>query len=183
MQYPITISDPIRWDLDVRQQLTLDDVKRLRAAFPRAVGVFVYQVECVVILFGRKEDMLHTWNVGTPTTVGRLTVGYTILAAQPSAAAAESRQQVARTPHAYQVCGVLGLKLQLPDQTEAITVPTHAFVKLPGPPTFFTRIASFYKRVIQSQGFRSISGSRIGKSKSPLLLPSYPQVQSASSAG
>lgn len=150
MQYPNTISDPILRDLDVRQQLTPDDVKRLRAAFPRAIGVFIYQVECVVILFSHKEDMLHTWNFGTPPTVGRLTVGYKVLAAQPSAATAESGQKVARMPNAYEVCGVLGLKLQLPDQTEAITVPTHAFVKLPGPPTFFTRIASCYKRVTQS---------------------------------
>ncbi|CDM37963.1 hypothetical protein DTO013E5_8267 [Penicillium roqueforti] len=150
MQYCNIISDPIRRDVDVRQAFTPEDIKCLRAAFPRSIGAFIYQVECVVILFSRRDDMLHTWNFGTPPTVGRLTVGYTVLAMQPSAATAESGQQLARMSNAYEVCGVLGLKIRLPDHTEAITVPTHAFVRLPGPPTFFTRVASFYKRVTQS---------------------------------
>ena len=75
----------------------------------------------MVILFSHRDDMLRTWNIGSPPTVGRLAVGYNVLEMQPSAATAESDQQLARMPNAYEVCGLLGLKLRLPDDTEAIS--------------------------------------------------------------
>jgi hypothetical protein len=76
IKYAITREDPIQRDIDVHEPLTVEDLGRIKAVFPRAVGVQVFQCECVIVFFEGREDMLRSWEDGTPPGIGGLMVGY-----------------------------------------------------------------------------------------------------------
>lgn len=76
MEYAMTREDPIQRDIDVHEPLTAEDLGRIKAVFPRAVGVQVFQCECLIVFFGLREDMLRSWEDGTPPSIGGLMVGY-----------------------------------------------------------------------------------------------------------
>ena len=76
MKYSMNKEDPIQRDIGVCELLTGEDLVRIKAAFPRATGIQVFQCECVIVFFDTREDMVRSWEEGTPPSIGGLMVGY-----------------------------------------------------------------------------------------------------------
>lgn len=76
MQYAMTREDPIPRDIDVNEALSGEDLGRVKGVFPKAIGIQVFQCECVIVWFGGREDMVRSWEEGTPVSIGGLMVGY-----------------------------------------------------------------------------------------------------------
>jgi hypothetical protein len=76
MKYAMTREDPIPRVIDVNEALSVEDLGRVKGVFPRAVGIQVFQCECAIVWFGGREDMVRSWEEGTPASIGGLMVGY-----------------------------------------------------------------------------------------------------------
>jgi hypothetical protein len=76
MKYSMNKEDPIQRDIGVCEPLTGEDLVRIKSAFPRATGIQVFQCECVIVFFDTREDMVRSWEEGTPPSIGGLMVGY-----------------------------------------------------------------------------------------------------------
>jgi hypothetical protein len=76
MKYAMTREDPIPRAIDVNETLSGEDLGMVKGVFPRAIGIQVFQCECVVVWFGGREDMVASWKEGTPVSIGGLMVGY-----------------------------------------------------------------------------------------------------------
>ncbi|KAJ5174835.1 uncharacterized protein N7482_000712 [Penicillium canariense] len=70
------VDDPIPRQIDVQAALAPEDLAQIKAAFPRAIGIQIFQCECAIVFFDRREDMLRSWEDGTPPSIGGLMVGY-----------------------------------------------------------------------------------------------------------
>ncbi|KAJ5693004.1 hypothetical protein N7462_002427 [Penicillium macrosclerotiorum] len=75
-KYSTQMADPLLRNIDVREQLTTEDLTRIKSALPKASGIQIFQCECVIVFFETREDMLLAWEAGTPSTIGGLMVGY-----------------------------------------------------------------------------------------------------------
>jgi hypothetical protein len=76
MRYAMNREDPIQRDIDVHEPLSVEDLGRIKAVFPRATGIQIFQCECVIVFFQGREDMVRSWEDGTPLSIGGLMVGY-----------------------------------------------------------------------------------------------------------
>lgn len=103
--------------------------------FPLSVGARVLISGFLTILFQNHDDITKTWKLdGKVATFGNLRVVYDVMANQPSNDHIHSGKSISQNPNDGHLSASLGLKLRFPNGQVAITVPTHAFVKLQDPP-------------------------------------------------
>ncbi|KAF3386476.1 hypothetical protein F1880_000370 [Penicillium rolfsii] len=57
MKYALTKEDPIPRHIDVNEPLPMEDLVRVKRLFPRAIGIQIFQCECVIVWFREREDM------------------------------------------------------------------------------------------------------------------------------
>lgn len=128
---PKVQSDPINASLSPRRSLHSSDLNMLRGMFPTAVGARVFISGFIVILFKSRTEVEKSWfEDGVATEFGNLRLLYDVIKDQPTRQEVSRGAAIATRPDMYEKNASLGLKLRFPDGREAITVPTHAFVKL-----------------------------------------------------
>lgn len=125
--------DPVQ-NINPRQLLSPGSISELQAMFPLSVGARVLISGFVTILFQNRDDITKSWKLdGRVATFGNLRLVYDVMANQPSNDRINSGKSISQNPNDSQASASLGLKLRLPNGQVAITVPTHAFVKLRDP--------------------------------------------------
>ena len=127
---PHIIPDPLDRAISPRELLKDDELNKVRALYHQAVGLDILICGRALVLFKTEQNMLNAWNNGIPTTIGGIPVGYMVMNSEPSAAPLQPNNAVSSAPDNGRPTSALGLKIRLPDGTEAITTETHGFVKL-----------------------------------------------------
>jgi hypothetical protein len=98
--------------------------------FPAALGARVLISGHVVVLFKNQKDIEKSWELdGFASVFGNLRLMYDVLDCTPSQKVLYRSAAITDTPDNYASTASLGLKVRLHDGTEAVTVPTHAFVE------------------------------------------------------
>lgn len=146
--YPRIQWDPIFADLNPRRFLSQSDLNKLRDMFPSAVGARVFISGFIVVLFKNRADIEESWEVdGYASQFGNLRLTYDVIEDEPARKVLSRSSAIAATPDAYETAACLGLKIRFFDGREAITVPTHAFVKVRVlKTTLANRVVDFYMR-------------------------------------
>lgn len=126
--------DPTAQDLNPRELLSSDIISELQKMFPLSVGVRVLICGFLTILFQNRGDITKSWkHDGKLATFGNLRVVYDVTENQPSNDRIHTGKSISQYPNEGYLSASLGLKLRFPNGQVAITVPTHAFVKLRDP--------------------------------------------------
>lgn len=134
--------------INARKLLSEHQINQIRDAFPRAIGVQIFLCECAIVLFNTRHDMISTYVNEDFESLGGLHLGYAVLDIMPSSPSTASGQEICPRADCLMTKGTLGLKLQLPDGTVAITTTTHGFVEMAySASTVVKRLASFYYRI------------------------------------
>jgi hypothetical protein len=141
--------DPLR-EINPRQLLTPDSLRLIQMVHPRAIGIEILICGWAVFLFKTKKDLISSWGEGAPDTIGGLPVGYLTLDDSPTKASLVSGASLADSIDRYTPNSQLGLKIKLLDNTVAITVVTHGFVKLPQYKLVTCFIADSFKKIKKS---------------------------------
>lgn len=140
--------DPISRDLNPRELLSADTISELQTMFPLSVGARVLISGFLAILFQNRDDITKTWKLdGKVATFGNIRVVYDIMANQPSNDHIHNGKSISQNPNDSHVSASLGLKLRFPNGQVAITVPTHAFVKLRDSPRPLLRVLDWVTRL------------------------------------
>ncbi|OJJ46548.1 hypothetical protein ASPZODRAFT_142358 [Penicilliopsis zonata CBS 506.65] len=127
---------PLQWDpinvvLNPRRFLSRNDLHMLRVMFPSAVGARVFIGGFIVILFRSQADIKKSWTRdGLASEFGTLRLLYDVIEDWASREEVCGASAIASTPNSLDTHASLGLKVRFANGQEAITVPTHAFVKL-----------------------------------------------------
>ena len=171
---PGVLHDPVLHDINCRRLLSFEDLERIRAAFPAAVGVRVLITGFVVVLFKDRKSMERSWfENGVSDYIGSLWSGYAIANHQPSGCQTVAYGQAVSKERTHMGLDVvlLGLKLRMRSGEmagrEVITTVTHGFVKLELTQNpIRLRLADWYARVRRS----------LAKSVSPKPIVDHPAI-------
>ena len=137
--YAVGRTDPVSGVINTRRFLSEEDLNIARQAFPSAVGMRVYFSSFAIVLFRSQNDLDKSWrNDQLVTEFGGLRLGYDVIDTHTMTVESKDVKHeisvgkpVARLPDWLGSSASLGLKLRLSSGICCITVPTHAFVKLP----------------------------------------------------
>lgn len=141
--------DPIEAALNPRRLLRQGDLNKLREMAPTAVGARLLISGYIVILFRTSAELEKSWvKDGHISEFGGLRVIYDVMEDYPTKGEVPSGTPISSKPDNMGNTAALGLKLRFADGLEAITVPTHAFVKCKGThrPALL-RVFDWYARV------------------------------------
>ncbi|KAJ5219749.1 hypothetical protein N7468_008953 [Penicillium chermesinum] len=125
--------DPLPRQINPRRFLTASDLDLLRRFFPSAIGARVLISGFMIVLFRDRKHMKASWLEGCVPSFGLLRLGYDIAEHFPTETGPRSGNAVAKSQDESNCSAPLGLKLKFLDNSEGITVPTHAFVDVKNP--------------------------------------------------
>ena len=142
--------------LHPRKIATEVQLDSLRLAFPDAIGVRILVSGQLVVLYASKNDMRRQDYLGNWSNLGVFTVRAEIAHHQPTADVSYGTP-ASPPPSVWGATVCLGLKLLLPDGSQAITVPTHGFVAFPRPSGLHRRALDWYAWI--RRGLQSLRGA------------------------
>ncbi|KAK2805056.1 hypothetical protein FQN51_001151 [Onygenales sp. PD_10] len=130
--YVRALHDPIPGCINPRKLLSAQDLEALRKMFPRAIGARLLISGFLIVLFKNFRDVSASWEQALGIEFGRMRIGYDVAGRYNPAGAEviEPGDAVSSSAGNSSSAAALGLKLVLPNGQRAITVPTHAFVKV-----------------------------------------------------
>ena len=141
--------DTLKAVLNPRRFLQSHDLHVLQEMFPLAIGARVLISGFIVILFKSRADVEKSWTQdGFASQFGNPRLKYDVTEDTPTRTEVSRGAAIAPKSDERETNASLGLKIRLLDGQEAITVPTHAFVKVKlfnGPRLL--RLADWYARI------------------------------------
>jgi hypothetical protein len=123
-----TRKDPLHRCVNPRRFLPASELELLRRFFPAAIEARVLISGFLIVLFRNRKDIDASWLEGSVRSFGLLRLGHDVAIHYPTETVPESRNAVADAQNGSAT--PLGLKLKFLDDSEGITVPTHAFVDI-----------------------------------------------------
>ncbi|KAJ5585423.1 uncharacterized protein N7459_005223 [Penicillium hispanicum] len=117
--------------INPRKLLSPEQLDGLRELFPAAIGARVLVAGVLVMLFRSDSEIRDIYETDWIMEVGGLRTIYDIPRLEVNADTVISGMEVSETPESLHGSGCLGLRLRMPDGTEAITTVTHGFVRNP----------------------------------------------------
>jgi hypothetical protein len=158
------VPDGMSERLDPRTILSPSAIGDIRAAFPCATGVHILVSGFVVLMYRSEQDVRRAIHQhGCATTWGALPVFFAVEEILPSHAPGTPITNFA-TAVSY---ASMGLRLRFPDDTEALTVVTHAFVALP---TLTNRVAVFCADLILKAAQWADRKFKLGRMPIPAIV-------------
>ncbi|KAJ5110669.1 hypothetical protein N7532_001204 [Penicillium argentinense] len=125
--------DPLPRRINPRRFLPASELEILRRFFPAAIGARVLISGFIIVLFRDYKDIEASWLEGCVPSFGLLRLGYDVAVHYPTQTVVDSGNAVSDSAEGSDTATPLGLKLKFADDSEGITVPTHAFVDVKTP--------------------------------------------------